>query len=273
MAERTETHCIYVAKRGLNKGRRCHNPIKFGGYCDNHKGREGFAPHTCRAHVFNSFDDWRRPGQGTWYPCPAVAGKSGYCDSCVDSLDAKSELATRCQHVLPDGNRCHRKADQDGYCLHCIYNNLPTVGVERVGDQPLITNFFKPQETQASAPAAEASESDAELEEQSFSEQLQSLRKEGICSRAFTDAETILQGIEREQLRLDRLQINDTGDDLCFEWNRTYINIPIEEDEAKTRCFIHHIPRDKSQSEYHSFRNLEAALCMAAYYVRNCDDD
>ena len=100
-------------------------------------------------------------------------------------------------------------------------------------------------------------------------EHFNELPRTGKFERAFKDAEAFLKGILKEKLLLDRVQIGQTEDSFCFEWNRTYINIPIE---GEIRFIVHYIPYDKGAAELLHFKDVESALHMTAFYVRRCDD-
>lgn len=159
MANRTETHCIYTYKHGYTKGIRCDGDIMHNGYCNNHQEYAKGSPFRtkCMGMRFNSFNNWRHPGGGSWYSCQEEALIDGYCSSCLTDPVNKQELQTRCQNIITHQDnytqRCRNEAQQNGYCLHCIYNKIHEphniVSMKdrpRIGNQPLITNFFKPKE-------------------------------------------------------------------------------------------------------------------------------
>ena len=98
----------------------------------------------------------------------------------------------------------------------------------------------------------------------------EALPRDEKFARAWSDADAFFKGILKEKLRLDRLQIGQTADSFCFEWNRTYINIPIE-DEG-TRFLVHYIPDEDEKEEILHFKDVESALHMATFYVRRNDD-
>lgn len=137
---RTETHCIYTFERGNKKGLRCSCNIVRNGYCGTHsfKADGKTFSESCLGMLFRSFDDWHRPNQGTWYQCKMPAGVSGYCQSCFSEPVNQKELENRCCYIYSNNKRCSRNVEQDGYCLHCIYNNL-----NKDLKQTLITDYFR----------------------------------------------------------------------------------------------------------------------------------
>lgn len=117
-ALRTETQCIYTLQRGVNKGKRCSKPPGARGYCDNHCDRKlPEAPTRCQGQY------QKRCHNGTfWTDCRYPATLNGFCNECITTSYARASLKYRCQRGKEHGQQCHRLAEKEGYCLHCIYN-------------------------------------------------------------------------------------------------------------------------------------------------------
>lgn len=120
-----DNNCIYVHKDGFCRGLRCGNDIGPNGYCDEHReiGMIEVWPKICLGLSFNS--TYKK-----WIKCTALATIDGYCNKCILRPESESQLKSRCAHRMKTGThigqRCYRKAERNGYCLHCIYNNVGT---------------------------------------------------------------------------------------------------------------------------------------------------
>lgn len=144
-----EKNCIYMYQRGHQQGNRCTSPFGPKGYCDDHRERKHYISYPCSSYGQicrnnHKYDSVRvRYTQCSWPPV-----QDGFCEFCIKEDFAQTILKKQCKFVMVSeqnqGKRCLHKSVRDGYCLHCFYTYIQPITFERVGDQPLITNYFKP---------------------------------------------------------------------------------------------------------------------------------
>lgn len=119
-----DNNCIYTHKEGLCKGLRCGNDIGDNGYCDEHRiiAMNEAWPKVCLG-LYREKDKWIK--------CQSSAVVDGYCKHCIDLPESTIQLRTRCKTRMRTGThagqRCYRKAEKNGHCLHCLHNHLDDI--------------------------------------------------------------------------------------------------------------------------------------------------
>lgn len=145
-----EQQCIYIYQRGHQQGQRCTKPFGPKGYCDDHRDRRPYLsyPRNSYGGMMCRNDHKYDCVRVRYYQCDWPPVKDGFCEFCIKDSFAESVLKEQCKFTMiagrDSGMRCLHKAVQDDYCLHCFYTYIQPITFERIGDQPLITNYFKP---------------------------------------------------------------------------------------------------------------------------------